>query len=356
MSMRRSVDQLRPTHTGSLPRPPDMLETLHQLAAGHSIDLAAYESALTRHVADIVKRQVQAGIDTVSDGECSKPSFQHYVAERLAGFEPRMPEGGLPVPTGPMGLDGRDALMFPDFCRNVLEHNPFRNTVRMAPRVCVGPIRYVGHDKLRRDIENLKTAMVAAGADEGFMPASAPITALQNDYYATEEEFITAYGDAMREEYQAILDAGLILQIDFPMLVSRWDTACRTMSLADYRKWAEGRIAYLSHALRGLPEDRIRFHTCYGVNFGPRGQRSAARKHPRPDLYDPGGGLFVRGRQPAARARVAGAGAHQTARRKAPDPRRSPAFECDDRAPRDKDRKSVAEGKSGQQGAGQARG
>src|SRR5437667_291054 len=82
--------------------------------------------------------------------------------------------------TGPMGLDGGDALMFPDFYRNVLEHNPFRNTVRMAPRVCVGPIRYVGHDKLRRDIENLKTAMVAAGADEGFMPASAPITALQN--------------------------------------------------------------------------------------------------------------------------------------------------------------------------------
>jgi 5-methyltetrahydropteroyltriglutamate--homocysteine methyltransferase len=270
MSMRRSVDRIRTTHTGSLPRPPDMLETLHQLAAGHSIDLAAYESALTRHVADIVKRQVEARINTVSDGECSKPSFQHYVAERLAGFEPRMPEGGLPVPTGPMGLDGRDALMFPDFYRNVLEHNPFRNTVRMAPRVCVGPIRYVGHDKLRRDIENLKTAMVAAGADEGFMPASAPITALQNDYYATEEEFITAYGDAMREEYQAILDAGLILQIDFPMLVSRWDTASRTMSLADYRKWAEGRIAYLSYALRGLPEDRIRFHTCYGVNFGPR--------------------------------------------------------------------------------------
>ena len=113
MSMRRSVDRIRTTHTGSLPRPPDMLETLHQLAAGHSVDLAAYEIALTRHVADIVKRQVEAGIDTVSDGECSKPSFQHYVAERLAGFEPRMPEGGLPVPTGPMGVDGRDARCSP---------------------------------------------------------------------------------------------------------------------------------------------------------------------------------------------------------------------------------------------------
>ena len=268
--MQRRTDRIRTTHTGSLPRPPDMLATLHRLAAGDSVDIAAYESALTRHVADIVKRQVEAGIDTVSDGECSKPSLQHYVAERLDGFEARMPAGGLPVPTGPMGLDGQDALMFPDFYASVLEHNPFKNTIRMAPRVCVGPIRYVGHEKLRRDIANLKAAMAAAGADEGFMPASAPVTALQNEYYPSEEAFITAYGEAMREEYRAILDAGLVLQIDFPMLVSRWDTASRTMSLADYRKWAAERIAYLNHALRGLPEERIRFHTCYGVNFGPR--------------------------------------------------------------------------------------
>ena len=270
MSMKRSTSHIRTTHTGSLPRPPDMLETLRAIAAGQAVDMAAYEAALANHVADIVKKQVEAGIDTVTDGECSKPSFQQYVAERLAGFELRMPAGGLGVPTGPIGLDGRDAQMFPDFYRNVLENNPFKNTIRMAPRVCVGPIRYIGHEKLRRDIRNLKAAMAAAGADEGFMPASAPITAMENEYYKSEEEFITAYGGAMREEYRAILDAGLLLQIDFPMLVSRWDTASRTMSLAEYRKWAEERIAYLNHALRGLPEDRIRFHTCYGVNFGPR--------------------------------------------------------------------------------------
>jgi 5-methyltetrahydropteroyltriglutamate--homocysteine methyltransferase len=268
--MQRSTSRIRTTHTGSLPRPTDMLATLHKLAAGEVIDMAAYEAALTRHVADIVRRQVEAGIDTVSDGECSKPSFQNYVAERLAGFEPRMPAGGLPVPTGPIGLDGQDALMFPDFYAGILENNPFKNTIRMAPRVCVGPIRYIGHEKLQRDIRNLQAAMAAAGADEGFMPASAPVTALQNEYYPSEAEFITAYGEAMREEYQAILAAGLVLQIDFPMLVSRWDTASRTMSLADYRKWAAERIAYLNHALRGLPEERIRFHTCYGVNFGPR--------------------------------------------------------------------------------------
>lgn len=270
MSMKRSTDHIRTTHTGSLPRPPDLLETLRAIAAGQAVDMAAYEASLTRHVADVVKRQVEAGIDTVTDGECSKPSFQHYVAERLEGFEPRLPAGGLGVPTGPIGLAGQDALMFPDFYRNVLENNPFRYTIRIAPRVCVGPIRYVGHAKLQRDIDNLKGAMAAAGADEGFMPALAPITALENEYYGSDEEFITAYGEAMREEYRAILDAGLVLQIDFPALVSRWDTAGRTMSLADYRKWAERQIGYLNHALRGLPEDRIRFHTCYGVNIGPR--------------------------------------------------------------------------------------
>ena len=270
MAMKRSTDKIRTTHTGSLPRPPDMLEALRAVAAGQPVDMEAYEAALTKHVADSVRRQVEAGIDTVTDGECSKPSFQHYVAERLQGFEARMPAGGLPIPTGPMGLDGRDALMFPDFYRNVLENNPFKHTIRMAPRICVGPIRYIGDAKLRRDIDNLKAAMAAAGADEGFMPSSAPITQMENEYYQTEEEFITAYGDAMRQEYQAILDAGLVLQIDFPMLVSRWDTAGKTMSLAEYRKWMESRIAYLNHALRGLPEDRIRFHTCYGVNFGPR--------------------------------------------------------------------------------------
>jgi 5-methyltetrahydropteroyltriglutamate--homocysteine methyltransferase len=178
-----------------------MLETLRAIVAGQAVDMAACEAALADHVADIVMRQVEAGTDTVTDGECSKPSFQHYVAERLAGFEPRMPAAGLGVPPGPIGLDGTDAQMFPDFYRNVLKNNPFRNTIRMPLRVCVGPIRYIGHEKLQCDIRNLKASMAAAGADEGFMPASAPLTTIENEYYKNEEEFITAHGDAMREEY-----------------------------------------------------------------------------------------------------------------------------------------------------------
>jgi 5-methyltetrahydropteroyltriglutamate--homocysteine methyltransferase len=269
MSMKRSTNRIRTTHTGSLPRPAEILDVMRAMAAGQAGDSGAYEASLTRHIGDIVRKQVEAGIDVVTDGECSKPSFNQYVAERLEGFEPRVPPGGLPVPTGPMNLDGRDAQMFPDFYQNVLENNPFAHVIRMPPRVCVGPIRYVGHEKLQRDIRNLKTAMASAGADEGFLPSSAPIPAMKNEFYKTDEDYIVAYGDAMREEYKTILDAGLLLQIDFPGLVSSWDTS-KSMNLVDYRKWAEIRIGHLNHALRGLPEDRIRFHTCYGVNFGPR--------------------------------------------------------------------------------------
>src|SRR5665213_4580614 len=197
MSMKRSTSHIRTTHTGSLPRPAEIFAVMQAMAAGKTWDSAAYEAALTKHVGDIVRKQVEAGIDVVTDGECSKSSFQNYVAERLEGFEARMPAGGLPVPTGPMGLDGRDAQMFPDFYKNVLENNPFANVIRMPPRVCIGPIRYVGHEKLRRDIKNLKTAIASSGADQGFLPSSAPIPAMKNEHYKTEADYIVAYGDAM---------------------------------------------------------------------------------------------------------------------------------------------------------------
>src|SRR6185437_11380796 len=158
----------------------------------------------------------------------------------------------------------------PRFLRGCPQAQSVRRRDPVAPRVCVGPIRYIGHDQIKRDIANLKVAMAAAGADEGFLPASVPVPdAMSNEYYKSDEEYFTAYGDAMRTEYQAIIDAGLLLQIDFPRLVSAWD-AKRYTDLAGYRKWAESRIELLNHALRGFPEDGVRFHTCYGVNFGPR--------------------------------------------------------------------------------------
>lgn len=266
--MKRSIDRIRTTHTGSLPRPPGILEAVRAQAQGLPFDVARYEATLKKHVVEIVKQQVEAGIDAVSDGECSKPSFRGYLAERIGGFEARVPKGGIPVP-GPAAPDGRDALMFPDYYQGVLEHNPFANAIRVAPRVCVAPIRYVGQQPLQRDLENLKQAMAAAGAEEGFMPSCSPVPMDQNEHYRSEEEYFEAHGEAMRHEYKAILDAGLLLQIDDPRLVSSWDGR-RDMDLPQYRSWMQKRIEFLNHALRGFPEERIRFHTCYGVNFGPR--------------------------------------------------------------------------------------
>jgi 5-methyltetrahydropteroyltriglutamate--homocysteine methyltransferase len=266
--MKRSTDRIRTTHTGSLPRPPEILEALRAQAEDRPFDRPTYESALRRQVFEIVRRQAQAGIDVVSDGECSKPSFRAYLTERLAGFEARIPPGGVPVP-GPADPHGRDASAFPDYYEGVRENNPFAHAVRVAPRVCVGPIRYIGQDALRRDLENLKDAIAAADAEEGFVPASSPVPVDANEYYRSQEEYFEAYGEAMREEYRAILDAGLLLQIDDPRLVSTWDSR-KDMDLRAYRAWMQKRIELLNHALRGLPEERIRFHTCYGVNFGPR--------------------------------------------------------------------------------------
>ena len=258
------MSRLRTTNTGSLPRPPEMLEAIRSHCAGEPLD----EALLARQVEAVVRRQVEAGIDVVTDGEMSKASFRSYIAERIAGFEARPPKGGTPVPS-PIDFNGRDASMFADYYRTVREHNPFEHAVRVAPHVCVGPMKYVGRKFLERDIANLKRAMAAAGAREAFMPAASPLPFDANEHYRTQEEYFEAYGEAMREEYKAILDAGFYLQIDDPRMVSSWDSR-KDMDLEQYRAWMRMRIEHLNHALRGLPEERIRYHTCYGVNFGPR--------------------------------------------------------------------------------------
>ena len=256
---------IRTTHTGSLPRPPQILQAVREhFATGKAMD----EALLARTVSDVVRRQVEAGIDIVTDGEMSKPSFFAYLSERMDGFEARQPKQDVGR-LGPVDPEGRDASMFPDYYRGFVEHSPFEHTIRVAPRVCVAPVKYVGRKYLERDIANLRRAMASAGAQEGFMPAASPMPFMTNVHYRTDEEYFEAYGEAMREEYQAILDAGLYLQIDDPRMVSAWDSR-KDMDLAQYRSWMQGRIAHINHALRGLPVERIRYHTCYGVNFGPR--------------------------------------------------------------------------------------
>ena len=256
---------IRTTHTGSLPRPPQILQAVREhFATGKAMD----EALLARTVSDVVRRQVEAGIDIVTDGEMSKPSFFAYLSERMDGFEARQPKQDVGR-LGPVDPEGRDASMFPDYYRGFVEHSPFEHTIRVAPRVCEAPVKYVGRKYLERDIANLRRAMASAGAQEGFMPAASPMPFMANVHYRTDEEYFEAYGEAMREEYQAILDAGLYLQIDDPRMVSAWDSR-KDMDVAQYRSWMQGRIAHINHALRGLPVERIRYHTCYGVNFGPR--------------------------------------------------------------------------------------
>ncbi|HEY2594313.1 MAG TPA: cobalamin-independent methionine synthase II family protein [Chloroflexota bacterium] len=265
--MQRSTTRILTTHTGSLPRPGDVLEAMRAREAGGAFDAAAFDQRITQAVAENVDREAQAGLDVVNDGEVGKPSFTAYVNQRLSGFEARPAQGS--VRRGPIDPDGRDARQFPDYYQYVLAHSPFENVIRMSPRVCVGPIQYVGQALVQRDIANLKSAMARHQFVEGFLPSTSPITNTSNEYYSSQEEFAAAYADAVREEYRAILDAGLVVQIDDPSMVSAWDSR-HDLNVEDYRRNAERRVELLNYALRDLPQDRIRYHTCYGVNFGPR--------------------------------------------------------------------------------------
>jgi 5-methyltetrahydropteroyltriglutamate--homocysteine methyltransferase len=175
--VKRSTERILTTHTGSLPRPPEILEAMRDREDGRTVDEAWFEHEVEESVRAIVRRQAEAGIDVVDDGECGKPSFQHYVLERLTGFEARMPPGGLPVATGPSAAGGRDARQFPDYYQYVLDHNPFVNTIRMAPRVCVGPIAYTGQAQLERDLDRFRAALEGLPVAEAFVPATSPLPA-----------------------------------------------------------------------------------------------------------------------------------------------------------------------------------
>ncbi|MBM3383927.1 MAG: cobalamin-independent methionine synthase II family protein [Betaproteobacteria bacterium] len=260
--MKGSADRILTTHVGSLPRPRDLLDMVLAKDRGQPYDEKSFPALLRRSVSSIVEKQVQTGLDVVDDGEFGKPGFMHYVNQRLAGFE-LMRE----APASPFAAS-RDYLAFPEYYA-AQPTSPARKAPHM---VCTGPISYRGHAALAADIANLKAALAGVAAEEAFMPAVSPSNVEEwqrNRYYKTDEEFLFAVAEAMREEYRAIVDAGLILQIDDPRLVTRYNVTPQA-SVADCRKWAEARIEALNHALRGLPRERIRFHTCYGINIGPR--------------------------------------------------------------------------------------
>ena len=254
-----SLDQERhkrivTTHVGSLPRP-DALA--HMMADGHT-DAPRYDKAVSDAVADVIKRQIEAGIDIVDDGEQSKLGFITYIHERLGGMEART--------DNPPQLDSREKRSFPEF----YAHG--HSGSRPPPMLCTGPVRYIGQKQLKTDIDNLKAALKGRDVVDVFMPAVSPGQIQRyhlNRYYKTADEFLLAVGEAMREEYQAIIAAGFMLQIDDPHLAMHYMLE-PDMSVEDVRRWANHYVEMLNHILRDLPPERIRHHTCYGINMGPR--------------------------------------------------------------------------------------
>lgn len=263
--MRHSSNRILTTHVGSLARPANVLDLLWAKERREAYDTGVFEAAVRDAVTGIVKRQRDLGIDVVNDGEQSKSSFLTYIAERLTGFSPSEKQGE------DLWVESRETIAFPEFYD---AHRKAREGLVAKPvkLVCTGPVSYCGHAALKRDIANVKAAAEKAGAEEVFMTAVSPsdVEGQQpNQFYKTAEEYLHAIADAMHEEYRAIVDAGIILQIDDPRLLTYYISR-PDLSVEDCRRWAKVRVAALNHALRGIPTDRVRFHTCYGINIGPR--------------------------------------------------------------------------------------
>jgi 5-methyltetrahydropteroyltriglutamate--homocysteine methyltransferase len=247
------------THVGSLPRPSSLSAKLFARMTRQPYDAAAFADELAASVRDIVKRQRELGIDVVSDGEFSKISFQYYVTDRLAGIEPIAPASGHRVT--------RETKAFPTFYRDG-SHSGTQPT-RFA---CTGPIRYTGEAQLAADLANLRAALAGDGQADAFVPSVSPsscVGLMENRYYKSDEEHVFAVAEALREEYRAIVAAGFMLQIDDPRLAMHY-MLFPDETVDDARAWARLRIEALNHALRDLPPERVRHHTCYGINMGPR--------------------------------------------------------------------------------------
>ena len=262
--MKRSESRILTTHVGSLPRPPDLIAMVRAQIRGEAVDAAAYAACLRKSVADIVTRQKTLGIDIPDDGEHGKPSYVSYANDRLGGFTPREQKGETRSPW----LGSREALTFPDYYAEQL----LGASSTHKRLVCTGPVTYKGHAQLKADLDNLKAATAGHHFADVFVPSVSPASFEdwnRNEYYKTPEEYVVALGEAMREEYKGILEAGFLLQIDDPRLVTHY-MLHPDESVQDCRKWAQLRVEVLNHALRGLPRERIRYHTCYGINIGPR--------------------------------------------------------------------------------------
>ena len=259
--MQGHQDRILTTHVGSLPRTTQVLNAMKAKLSGGEFSEEAYQTEIARGVKDIVKKQADLGIDVVADGEMSKSGFFTYIEERMNGFEARKDEK--------FKMFEAEIEAFPEYYEDYFARAMLGGTVvPMFPMYCVGPVSYKGHDLLQRDIDNLKAALDGVHVKGAFIPATAPAGVGYNDYYNTEEEFAEAVAEALREEYEAIVDAGFLLQIDDPFLCDI--LVDPELNEKEMDKKANTYVEAINHSTRNIPEEKIRFHTCYGINEGPR--------------------------------------------------------------------------------------
>ena len=283
--MRHSSDRILTSHAGSLPRPDELIEANARREAG-TVDEAGFQKELAQSVVDVVRRQVAAGIAVPGDGEYGKSmgskvnyrAWWSYSFQRLGNLQVRgLSLYQFPVRRSSPGNtvlssfgDRRDRLKF------AAAYADPESGITTGPRatdwpVCVGPLKYTGHAAIAADIANFKAALAASGVNEGFMTSIGPASCARigNTFYKSDDEFVFACAEAMREEYKAIVDAGLILQIDDPAIAENFDQINPEPTAEEYRKFTIPKVEALNHALRGLPKDRVRFHLCWGSWHGP---------------------------------------------------------------------------------------
>jgi 5-methyltetrahydropteroyltriglutamate--homocysteine methyltransferase len=290
--MRHSTEKILTTHTGSLPRPEALLAMLKDKEAGQLRDRAAFDAAVKAAVGDIVKKQIEVGIDLVNDGEMSKVGYSTYVTDRVTGFEPK---------TSSIMLKVADVADFPNFAKRWADD---RSLTTLKRPCCTGPITYRGQAELETDIANIKAVMSANGIDEAFMSAASPGVVsvfLENRHYPDHEAYIFAVAEAMKTEYEAINRAGLILQLDCPDLAMGHHVQFADKSVSEFRKIAAMHVAAINAATANIPPDRMRLHLCWANYHGPHHRDIAFS-----DIID-----IVLGARPAAISYVAANPRHE---------------------------------------------
>ena len=260
--MQRSVERIYTTHVGSLARPPALLDLMKAAAGGQLADPAELSAEHRRAVADVVARQRAAGLDVVNDGEQAKTGFFAYIGQRLSGYEPR-------AGRSTMDKFRPEIDEFPEYYEQYFKRAMTGGmAVPAASLACTGPVSYTGAEQLGQDLSALRAAVGDAGPDEAFVCAVAPSGVGGNEYYPSQRAYLDAVADALHAEYQAIIDAGFTLQIDDPFLTEEFSYG--TGPAAEKLETARLYVDAINRSLRGIPRDRVRLHTCYGINEGPR--------------------------------------------------------------------------------------